>query len=148
MTWLQDAALLVAMAWMPLVRASNEASRAPDAGFALDLASGPGLTRITVNLVLVLTAIVVLALVVRRSGVGRGAVGDELRIEASLALGPKERLLVVEVAGERVLIGSSAQGLNALHVLASPERTAADVAGPKDARPSRVLALARQGETA
>lgn len=114
---LQDAALLVAMAWMPVARASTEAAPLSDPALTLDLASAPGLARIVANLALVLGAIVLLAFVARRTGAVRGESGGDLKVQATLALGPKERLMIVDAAGERVLIGAGSNGLTALHVL-------------------------------
>ena len=42
-----------------------------------------------------------------------------LRVEASLALGGKERLLIVEVEGERLLLGAGAGGVRTLSRLAA-----------------------------
>lgn len=113
MTRLRDAAWLAALAGMPAAHAVD----AMETGSAIDLGAGPGLIRIALNLVFVLAAIVALAFVLRRTGALRSDGQGDLRIQASLALGPKERLLVVEVEGERVLIGASSAGLAALHVL-------------------------------
>lgn len=114
---LQDAALLVAAAWMPVARASTEMAVPENTALPFDMTSAPGLTGIIINLAIVLGAIVALAMVVRRAGIIKTDAGGALRVHASLALGPKERLMIVDADGHRVLIGASAQGLTALHVL-------------------------------
>jgi flagellar protein FliO/FliZ len=43
--------------------------------------------------------------------------GDALKVVASLALSPRERLLLVQVGKQQLLIGSSPQGLRRLHLL-------------------------------
>lgn len=53
-----------------------------------------------------------------RGGVGRG--GDQISVVASRPLGPKERLMVVEVAGKQLLVGMTASQLQTLHVFDAP----------------------------
>lgn len=43
-----------------------------------------------------------------------------LRVVASLALGPRERVVVVDVGGTQLLLGVGAGGTRALHTLTSP----------------------------
>lgn len=78
------------------------------------------LLEVTLNLALVLGAIVLLAWIVKRvQGLDHGGAG-QLRVTASLALGPKERLLVVEVGEQQILLGASHAGIHPLHVLDTP----------------------------
>ncbi|MEO1573737.1 MAG: flagellar biosynthetic protein FliO [Pseudomonadota bacterium] len=130
---------------MPVARASSEAATLPEPALTLDLASAPGLARIVANLALVLGAIVLLAFIARRSGAVRGDTGGDLKVHASLALGPKERLMIVEAAGERVLIGAGSNGLTALHVLRACDETPAD-AHDKTAF-GRILDLRREASS-
>ena len=58
------------------------------------------------------------------------AASGPLRLVASLALSPRERLLLVQVGKQQVLLGSSPQGLRRLHLL--PEAIE-EVATPPDA---------------
>lgn len=69
-------------------------------------------------LALVLVLIFGLAIAVQRMKLGRGASGQHLRIVDALALGTRERLLLVDVAGERVLLGVAGGRIERLHVLA------------------------------
>ena len=43
--------------------------------------------------------------------------GDALKVVASLALSPRERLLLIQVGKQQLLIGSSPHGLRRLHLL-------------------------------
>lgn len=70
-------------------------------------------------LALVLVMIFGLALASQRLRLGRGANGRHLRIVDALSLGARERLLLVEVAGERVLLGVAGGRIERLHVLAA-----------------------------
>lgn len=88
-------------------------------------AAGPGLAGAFFALLLVLGLIVAIAWLVRRMpGVGlRAAPG--LSVVASVAVGAKERLVVVAVGDQQLLIGIGAGGLRTLHVLAEPLPVAA-----------------------
>ncbi len=99
-------------------------------------------------LVLVLVLIFGLATATQRLRLGRGANGRHLRIVDALALGERERLLLVDVAGERVLLGVAAGRIERLHVLPAATPAAAAADAPAAGFP-RVLdaAFAGRGET-
>lgn len=82
----------------------------------------PGIGGALVGLILVLGLILGLAWLLKRMpGLGVGLRPNEsLRVVSSLSVGAKERLLVVEVGGEQLLVGVSAGGINTLHRLAEP----------------------------
>lgn len=82
----------------------------------------PGIGGALVGLLLVLGLILGLAWLLKRMpGVGLGLrANDQLRVVSSLSVGTKERLLVVEVGGEQLLVGVSAGSINTLHRLAEP----------------------------
>jgi len=71
-------------------------------------------------LALVVLLIFGLALAAQRLRLARGVSGKHLRIVDALALGARERLLLVDVAGERVLLGVAGGRIERLHVLATP----------------------------
>jgi flagellar protein FliO/FliZ len=71
-------------------------------------------------LALVVLMIFGLALAAQRLRLARGVSGKHLRIVDALALGTRERLLLVDVAGERVLLGVAGGRIERLHVLATP----------------------------
>jgi len=82
-------------------------------------------------LAVVLAAVVAVRLGLRRLGGGLGAgQPGALRLEASCALGPRQRLHVVEVDGERLLVGATDHSVRLLRRLpAAPPREAAAAAG-------------------
>lgn len=82
--------------------------------------SSPGLFGAVFALLLVLGLIVGLGWLLKRMpGSGfRPAAG--LKLVASLPLGAKERVVVVEVAGQQLLLGVTAGGIHALHALEAP----------------------------
>jgi flagellar protein FliO/FliZ len=60
--------------------------------------------------------------------------GRRIRIIESLAVGMKEKVLLMEVGGTQILVGASPSGLRTLHVLDKPVTDDATVA---DAAPAR-----------
>lgn len=57
------------------------------------------------SLVAVVAIILALAWMTRRMQFMRGATGSELRVRSTLAVGLKERVVIVEAAGRQYLIG-------------------------------------------
>lgn len=71
-------------------------------------------------LLLVVGLIFGLAWIARRMPGVANQRNASLRVVASLALGPRERVVVVDVGGTQLLLGVGAGGTRALHTLASP----------------------------
>ena len=82
--------------------------------------SSPSLIGAVLALLLVLALIVGLSWLLKRMpGSGfRPAAG--LKLVASLPLGAKERVVVVEVAGQQLLLGVTVSSIHTLHTLAEP----------------------------
>ncbi len=83
-------------------------------------AAGSELLGFLASLIVVISAIVVLGWLYARSKTFGGAGGDVINIVASRSLGSKERLVVVEVAGQQLLVGMTATEVRTLHVLDAP----------------------------
>jgi len=84
-------------------------------------------------LVLVVGLILALSWLARRMpglGGAAGASHPSLRIVGALALGPRDRLVVVEVGGTQLLLGVGAGGTRTLHTLDQPLPTDAKKASP------------------
>lgn len=72
-------------------------------------------------LVLVIGLILVLAWLAKRMpGIGAAGNTSALRVVGSLALGPRERVVVVAVGQTQLLLGVGAGGTRTLHTLAEP----------------------------
>ena len=89
------------------------------------------LSGVVVSLMIVVGVILAAAWVLRRTPFAAATrKNGPLKLVATLPLGPKERLLLVEADGCEVLIGVSPAGIFPLHLNAngaiSPERTVAD----------------------
>jgi flagellar protein FliO/FliZ len=84
-------------------------------------------------LVLVVGLILLLSWLARRMpglGLGAGGANPALRIVGSLALGPRDRLVVVEVGATQLLVAVGAGGTRTLHTLAEPLPTPAERSTP------------------
>ncbi|HVN42296.1 MAG TPA: flagellar biosynthetic protein FliO [Steroidobacteraceae bacterium] len=90
----------------------------PASAQALDHALVP---RALLSLLFVVGLILLLGWLVRGRALPlRVGLAGQLRVRAQLPLGPRDRLLVVRVGSEEVLVGVSPAGLRTLHVLAHP----------------------------
>ncbi|NOQ81658.1 MAG: flagellar biosynthetic protein FliO [Methylophaga sp.] len=69
------------------------------------------------GLILVLAIIVGLAWLLRRTGRFQMSSNGEMKIIASLALGPRERAILIQVGEQQIVIGVTAQQVQTLHVL-------------------------------
>ena len=84
--------------------------------------SSPSLFGAVFALLLVLALIVGLGWLLKRMP-GSGFRSTEgLRVVTSLAVGAKERVVVVEVNGQQLLLGVTAGGISTLHTLPEPLR--------------------------
>jgi flagellar protein FliO/FliZ len=71
-------------------------------------------------LLFVVALILALAWLARRMPGVAGTSTPALRVVASLSLGPRERVVVVEVGDTQLLLGVGAAGTRALHTLTTP----------------------------
>lgn len=69
------------------------------------------------GLILVLGLILALAWLIKRTGRFQTSANGDIKMIAGLSLGPRERAVLLEVEGERLLVGVTAQNINTLHVL-------------------------------
>ena len=83
-------------------------------------ATSPGLGGAVLALLAVLALIVALAWLLKRLPATGLRSSEQLRVVASLAVGQRERVVVVEVGGQQLLLGVTAQSINTLHALHEP----------------------------
>jgi len=81
------------------------------------------------SVIIIVTIIVLLGWLYSRSRFVSGGANDVINVIATRALGPKERLMVVEVAEQQLLVGMTAAGVQTLHVLDKPVNVTAKEAG-------------------
>ncbi len=72
------------------------------------------------SVIIIVAIIVMLGWLYSRSRFVSGGANDVIDVVATRALGPKERLMVVEVADQQLLVGMTATGMQTLHVLDKP----------------------------
>jgi flagellar protein FliO/FliZ len=96
---------------------------APEAAKAASTSAAGGLAQVTLSLMLVLAAVFASAWVVRRMrNFGRPGAGA-IQIVADVALGTKERAVLIQVGAQQLLVGVAPGRVNTLHVLAESVRT-------------------------
>ncbi|MCY1287152.1 flagellar biosynthetic protein FliO [compost metagenome] len=102
--------------------AAEPAATAAAAPSAAPAGSGMAaqLGQLAIGLLLVLGLIFVLAWLLRRVQQLGPRGGQVIKLVASQALGPRDRLVLVEVGGEQILLGISAGRIAPLHVLKDP----------------------------
>ena len=97
--------------------AAEQPFAAPESITGAPSAAG-GLAQVTLSLMLVLAAVFAAAWVVRRlRNFGRPGSGA-INIIADVALGPKERAVLIQVGAQQLLVGVAPGRVNTLHVLA------------------------------
>jgi len=69
------------------------------------------------GLLLVLSLIAFLAWLLRRTGRFQMTTNGEMKIITSLALGPRERAVLLQVGEQQILVGVTSQSMQTLHVL-------------------------------
>jgi flagellar protein FliO/FliZ len=99
----------------PVATATTAAAPAVSSGVASQL------TQLVFGLLLVLGVIFFLAWLLRRvQQAGPAGKGQVIEIVGSRALGPRDRLMLVQVGNEQILLGLSPGNISALHVLKEP----------------------------
>jgi flagellar protein FliO/FliZ len=121
---------------------------APTAAVREPVASGAGIVQVLLSLVVVVAAILLLGWAARRFRTLPLGRGGALRIVDELALGAKERAVILEVDGERLVLGVGEGRVALLHRSPAPPQVAAPAAeGPAGAvapAPQRFAELLRQ----
>lgn len=96
---------------------------AAEAGTTLPSAPGLGggdVLQVGISMLFIVAVIVLLGWMYSRSRFVGGGSSDVIDIVATRALGPKERLLIVEVADQQLLVGLTATAVQTLHVFDKP----------------------------
>lgn len=95
--------------------------------FAADVAPLPvapvqpsDLLSVGTGLVLVIAAVLAFAFIYSRTQGLRGGNSDVINVLASKAVGPKERIMLVEVANTQLVIGMTSSNVQTLHIFEQP----------------------------
>lgn len=116
-------AFVVSASLLPLAAfAAAESSATPVANSPFDTGN---VLRIAIGLMVVVVAIVASAWALRRWGNYRSTSQGELQIIGGLSMGPRERLVLVQVGDEQLLLGVAPGRIQTLHKLERPVAAAA-----------------------
>lgn len=106
-------ALVTSLSALPALAAEQTASMS-SAGM------GAQLSKLLLGLLLVIGLIFLLAWLLRRVQQLNPHGAQVIKIISTQALGPRDRLVLVQVGGEQILLGLSSGRITPLHVLAEP----------------------------
>lgn len=96
------------------------ADAAGAAANAVPVVGGSELLGMSVSMIIVVAIILLLGWLYSRSRLVGGGSSDAIAVVATRSLGPKERLLIVEVADQQLLIGMTSTAVQTLHVFDAP----------------------------
>jgi flagellar protein FliO/FliZ len=103
----------------------------------------PDILNVGGGLLIVVLAIVLVGVLYARTQGRRGGSNGVISVVASQAIGPKERILVVEVADKQLLLGMTTASVRTLHVFEEPMIFASD---PVTGFASRLRSVMRGSE--
>lgn len=130
--------------WMLATAAAGAADATyPQAAVAPATYSFFGLLQVVLALLVVLGAIMAFAWFARRIGTGRGAAGGLLKVVGAVMVGPKERLVVVEVGETWLVVGVGASSVNLVHSMPRPTK----LEGASDPSFMRLVAQATEAHS-
>ena len=87
---------------------------------------------------LIIALLIASLYILKRLGAGRGSAAGLVKVRGATAVGPRERVVLVEVAGKILVLGVAPGRVTALHTLdatelpGSPGTTPASPAGGRD----------------
>lgn len=114
---------------------------------ATEAVTGPSpfvsLLQVILGLAVVLAAIVGVAWLFRRLSGGVLGVSNRLKVVSGIMVGQRERVVIVELEGEWLVLGVTPQNVNLLHKLQKPEGVD-DTAEPRQEAFARLLKAAMQ----
>jgi flagellar protein FliO/FliZ len=110
-------------------------------------AAAPSLFGAVLALLAVLALVIGLGWLLKRMPGSGFRPAEGMKLVASLSVGAKERVVVVEVNGQQLLLGVTAGGINTLHTLPEPLRrrpgARAGLQEPAEFRPAAAAAAAQ-----
>jgi flagellar protein FliO/FliZ len=115
-----DQARVAWLAGLSFFLATSPIAHGADAPAAGGAVSVVGLLQVIVALAVVLAAIAVFAWLLRRWMPGTAAAGGLLRIVGGVMIGPRERLVLVEVGDTWLLVGVAANNVSLVHSMPRP----------------------------
>ncbi len=114
---------IMLLAWLYVTTTSllaAETSSAPLVKPIIDPLSGTNIFQMVAGLVFVLLLVIIVAWLVRRVGGVTMAGGGVLNVIGGMSMGARERVVLLQVGEEQILIGVSPGRIQKLHVLENP----------------------------
>ena len=96
---------------------------------------------------LLVALIFALGWLLRRVGPMAGQGGQHIRLLSSLPLGPRDRLLLVDVGGTQMLLGASPGRINTLHVFEQPVADLSQAAAGNSDFARKLQAILKRDQT-
>jgi flagellar protein FliO/FliZ len=120
LTYVTSVTCVTCVTFATALAAENKPFAAPQVADAAPTSTAGGLAQVTFSLLLVLAAVFAAAWLVRRlRGFGRFGAGA-VEVVADVALGTKERAVLVQVGKQQLLLGVAPGRVTTLHVLPEP----------------------------
>lgn len=92
--------------------------------------SSGSIVQIIISLLLVLAAIVLVAFVLRRMNMGTQGHGNQLKVLSGIAIGQRERIVLVEIKDTWLVVGVGPGQIRTLHTMPKPEGGDSDIISP------------------
>ncbi len=105
-----------------------------------------GLAQVFLGLLLVIGMIVGVAWLARRFGNFQTAASGALRVVGGLSMGPRERVVLVQVGDQQLLLGVAPGRVSTLHVLDKPLIAVTKPGLEKDTFAARLAGMLKQGK--
>ncbi|MDH3760599.1 MAG: flagellar biosynthetic protein FliO [Gammaproteobacteria bacterium] len=100
------------------------------AGSALEPISSPYLLKLTGGLVLIVALIFVLAWLMKKFNLNQQSQSGLMRIIAGLSVGTRDRIVLLQIGDEQILLGLTPGRIEKLHTLAQPLEVPGGQAAP------------------
>lgn len=105
-----------------------------------------GMAQVVLGLLVVILMIVGIAWLARRFGNFQTTASGALRVIGGLSMGPRERVVLVQVGDRQLLLGVAPGRVSTLHVLDKPVPVAASPAAGPDSFAARLAMILKQGK--
>lgn len=127
--------LLMASAWANAIEGTRPAYSPPPASV-----SSGGIVQIIFSLLLVLAAIVLVAWLLKRMNIVRHGSGNLLKVVGGVAIGQRERIVLVEVQDTWLVVGVGPGQIRTLHTLQKQELPDTESSPPDPSSPEKKFA--------
>jgi flagellar protein FliO/FliZ len=115
--------LLLTLWLLPASLFAQQSSTAKNVTASIDPMSSSYLLKLTGGLILVVAVIFVLAWLVKKMNLTPQSQTGLIKVVAGLNLGARERVVLLEVGGEQILVGICPGRMDKLHTLSAPVGT-------------------------